>query len=444
MKQVVTILLFSSSLLCFGQDTSSVLNLQQCIAIALKNNPDVARKTIATESSRIDLQQERANLLPSVNAGIGYGLNLGRSINPITNTYVNDKVSYANPYLSGSLLLFNGLAQQQLIKQYALLYKAGQQDEMQVKNELALNVTVAYLEILTNKELLYLNLQGQQTTLQQLNRIEALNKNGAISPDDFFNLKGQFANDQLSVVNTKNQLMNSRMALVKLLNIPFNNHLELAGINAKDFSFDYEKNVSGIYEAALFNFPAIRANQLREKSASIQIRTQRSRHLPSLYFNSGLSSNYSDNARNLQNEPINYMSQFSNNLSKTFSLSLNIPIFNSFSTRNNVSRARLQQRETQLIAQSTRVQLQQLIEQAYFNMNSAKERCLHLQTQADAYQESFRVAEVRFNAGAINTIDYLISKNKLDRAKLDLLTARYDFIIRKKMLDYYQGSLADL
>lgn len=424
---------------CFSQDTVSRLSLNQCIQIALNNNPDIGRKAINSESARINWQQERVNLLPSLNAGITNGLNLGRSINPLTNAYVNDEVTYANPYVSSSLLLFNGLAQQHIIKQYSLIYQAVKQEERQTKTELALNVIMAYLEVLTNQDLLTLSKTRQQTTVKQLERLEVLNKNGAISPGEYYDLKGQYANDKLTVINAENLLENSKIVLVKLLNIQYKNTLLLEQLSTGQFALNYEMNADQVYQTAIESFASVKAVELRKRSSDLLLRSSKSMYLPSIYFNSGISSNYSNSARNSQGLPIGYIDQFNNNLSKSFRISVNIPLFNSYRTRNTVSLVRLQQKESELIAQSTRIQLQQLIEQAYFNMTASKERYLSLTEQLEAYKESFRTVEIRFNTGVVNSVDYLIAKNNLDRANADLLANRYDFILRKKILDFYQG-----
>ncbi len=439
MKHLLILSLAILSFQALAQDSTMSLSLNQCIEIALKNSPDIGRKTIYTENTRLTWQQERANLLPSVNAGVTHGLNMGRSINPLTNTYVTEKVAYANPYISGSLLLFNGMAQQNAIKQYALLYKAALQEEVQAKNELSLKVVLAYLEVLTNQELLNLAKSRQQTTLKQVDRLNALNENGAISPGDYFDLKGQYANDKLSVINAENLLDNSKVELLKLLNIPYQQNLQIEALNTQHFELNYSENAKQVYQNAMQNFASVKALELRKKSTDFQVKARHSLYSPSIYFNTGLSSNYADNARNFEQRPISYFDQFGNNLSKSLSISLNVPLFNSFKTRNSISQSKLERQEASLMAQSTLVQLQQLIEQAYLNMEATKERYNSLKEQVEAYQESFRVAEARFNSGAINTVDYLIARNNFYQAKTSLLTNRYDFISRKKILDFYQG-----
>ncbi|MBC7745940.1 MAG: TolC family protein [Flavobacterium sp.] len=421
----------------FSQDIVR-LNLNQCIDTALKNNPDVLRKGIQYESSRINWQQQRANLLPVVNGGVTHGLNQGRSIDPLTNTYVTDQVFYASPYIGGSLLLFNGLALQNIIKQYSFVYQAAKQEEQQAKNDLVLNVILAYLQVLTNQDLYGLAITQQQTTVEQLVRLETLNKNGNIAPGEYFDLKGQYANDQLFAINSANSLENSKVLLVRLLNIVYNKNLLLAPLSTEQFLLPYEISPEEVYQTALQNFASVKAADLRKQSADMEVRSSRSAFFPSIYFNTALASNFSNAARDVQNQRIGYFNQFDNNLSKSYNISISIPLFNSFKTKNRVSLARLNQRDNEIIAQSTRTQLQQLTEQAYFNMTASENRYKRLKEQVEAYSESFRTVEIRFNAGVVNSVDYLIAKNNLDRANANLLSNRYDFILRKKILDFYQ------
>jgi outer membrane protein len=128
-----------------------------------------------------------------------------------------------------------------------------------------------------------------------------------------------------------------------------------------------------------------------------------------------------------------------NNLFSTVSLNLSIPIFNSWQTRNRIKLAELDLKNTEIVASTTRTQLQQNIDQAYINMVSAASRYKTLLEQVSAFGESFHAAEVRFDAGVGNSIDYLVVKNNLDRANVNLITSKYDYVLRTKVLDYYQG-----
>ncbi len=441
MKRLSFSFIFSVvSCIVYAQNTIvTSLSLEQSIALALRNNIDVQRSIIQSENSKIGLQQSRANLLPDLNAGVTHGINLGRSIDPFTNAFSNEQVTYAQPYLSSSVTLFNGLALQNLIKQNSFLYQAAKQEEQQAKDNLSLNVTLAYLQVLTAQDLYNLAFAQQDVTAKQLERLDVLNKNGSIAPAEYFDVKGQYSGDKLSQINAANALENAKIALTSLLNISYRKELVLEPLQAEQFALIYDGGADQVYQSALSNYAGVKAADFRQRGALYSVRANRSRFFPSVFFDAGIRSNFSNAARDPQNMPISYFRQYNNNISQGFSIGVNIPLFNAFRTRNNVSLAKLVQRESDLMAENVRIQLQQLTSQAFFNMEASRERYRNLVEQTEAFAESFRTMEIRFNAGAINSVDYLVSKNNLDRAKQNLASNRYDFILRKKILDFYQG-----
>jgi len=441
MKTLFSIIsLLSLSCLLYAQDTLiTKLNLEQSIAIALKNNIDVQRSAIQSESAKIDLQQSRANLLPNLNAGLTHGINLGRNIDPFTNAFSNEQVTYAQPSLNSSLTLFNGMSLQNLIKQNSFLYQASKQEEQQAKDNLSLNVTLAYLQVLTAQDLYTISLSQQEVTAKQLERLEIMHKNGSIAPAEYFDVKGQYSGDKLLVVNAANSLENAKVALAALLNISYHKELVLEPLSADQFALIYEGGAEQVYQSALTNYAGVKAADLRLRSAEYRVRASRSGFFPRISFDAGIGSNFSNAARDAQGLPIGYFRQYNNNINQGYSVGISIPLFNAFRTRNNVSLAKLALRESDLLSGNVRIQLQQLTSQAYLNMESSRERYQNLLEQKEAFAESFRTMEIRFNAGVINSVDYLVSKNNFDRANQNLTSVRYDFILRKRILDFYQG-----
>ena len=142
---------------------------------------------------------------------------------------------------------------------------------------------------------------------------------------------------------------------------------------------------------------------------------------------------------NYSSQKISFSDQFKNNRNNGISLDMQIPIFNGFFQRNRIKLAKIDLKNSEYIAKTTRTQLQQSIEQAYANMTTASERYKILLDQVNAYDESFRAAEIRFNNGVGNSIDYLTAKNNLDRANINLINSKYDYVLRTKILDYYKG-----
>jgi outer membrane protein len=213
----------------------------------------------------------------------------------------------------------------------------------------------------------------------------------------------------------------------------------------------------------------VRAADLRKQSAAKGVQAARGLLYPTLSLNGNVNTNYSSAATqsayvntteritddyvliggiksnvvtqqmNFRSDKINYNNQIENNLYTTISLDLRIPLLNSFTARNRVKRAAIELKNSDYVAESTRVQLRQAVEQAFANMTAAKNRYQALLRQVEAFTASFRTAEVRFNAGVETAVDYIIAKNNLDRANSNLIIARYDYLLRTKVLDYYRG-----
>lgn len=448
---------------------AGILTLKQCVETGIANNLDVQQSGLQMQNSKINWNQVRLDMLPDLNGIAGTGINQGRSIDPFTNGYITQQVNYASYGLSSGVVLFNGLAMQNTVKQNALAYEASKMDWQQAKDNLTITIILAYLLILNNEDQLVQFRNQESLTKNQVERLEILNRNGAITPSDLSDIKGQYANDQLSIISAQTGLEISRISLCRLMNIPYNKNIQLERLTAENYAEKYPDTPDKIYEESLKQFSLIKAVDLRKQSAEKAVKAAKGRLFPTLSLNVSAATNYSSAARNAvfinttdvtssdyvmvngtpspviykqnnyNSEKIGYGSQLNNNFSTSFNLNLRIPIFNSLQQRNNIKLAQLSLKNNELIAATTKTELQQSIEQAYINMTSASERYKVLLEQVSAFKESFRAAEIRFNSGVGNSIDYLITKNSLDRANTNVIIAKYDYILRTKVLDYYQG-----
>lgn len=462
--------LYCGSLTAQTPVDSSRLSLQQCVETAIKNNADVQRKGLLKQSAHLNWTQAKENLLPTLNADAYHGSNQGRSINPYTNTYIDQQLTYANYSIYSSLTLFQGLALQNAIKQNKQTFNATAYEEQQQKELLTLNVIMAYLQVLTNEDLLALTYQQQEVSTRQVERLDIRNQDSAADPAELYDLKGQQANDQLSVVNTQNSLENAKLSLAQLMNIPYNTHLAFQRVaTGNTTQLLYDASAEDVFKNAEANLAMVKAADLRKASAETAIQVAKGRGLPTLALSGQLATNYSS-AGTLQNlvsttetagssyvtyngtklpvieqnssyiaSRIPYGTQLNNNLNNSISLGLTIPILNGFQNKNRIAQARITAQDAAITASTVRIQLQQSVEQAYFNMTAAQKKYKVLQAQQAAFKESFRVAEVKFNAGAINSVDYVVAKNNYDRSNINMVVAGYDLVIRIKLLDYYQG-----
>jgi outer membrane protein len=471
MKKTIVIYLF---FIAFGfkswaQDKTNSLSLRQCIETGIANNLPVQQSQLQSQSDEITWKQSKLDRLPNLNGSASQGINQGRSIDPFTNSYSNQQINFASYELNSGVVLFNGLAMQNTVKQNALNYQASKMDWQQAKDNLTINIILAYLQVLTNRDQLT-QLQSQAAlTKKQLERLELLNREGATSPPLVYDLRGEYANNQLAIINMQNALETSKISLAQLMNVTYDKNMELENIQAEAMIAKYEASPDSVYQTALEKFSLIRAVSLRTQSSEKALKAARGRLFPSLSLNGGLNTNYSSAATqstfinttdvvtsdyvvvngsqspvivkqdNFSERKISYGSQLGNNVFTSLSLNLTIPIFNSLQQRNRIKLAQISLKNNVLIEKTTKTQLQQSIEQAYANMSSAYDRYKTLLEQVNAYRESFKAAEVRFNNGVGNSVDYLTAKNNLDRANVNLISAKYDYVLRTKILDYYQG-----
>lgn len=454
-----------------AQGIPSRLTLKACLDIALANNIPVKQSELLEQNARLNLDQSRMNRLPNVSASLNYGINNGRSIDPYTNSYINQQLSSSNSTLTASIPVFKGFQMQNSIQQASYTYQASKMELQQEKDNLTLNVILAFLQWMNDEDVLALTKKQAAVTEKQVERLELLNGEGALAPAVLYDMKGQYASDQLVLINAGRALEMSKLTLAQYMNVPYDRNMQ---IDREGFDMKmelYGETADNIYSTALQNLSFVKAVELRTKAANKAIRVAASGFYPTLSLFGQLGTNFSSAARassaigttdvvtsdyvmvngvnspviskqtNYNNQKIDFFKQYNNNLGTFVGISLQVPIFTSFQTRTKVKQARLEEKRTSYVTENTKVLLRQAIEQAHLNMTGSWDKYKILGGQVSAFEESFRAAEIRFNLGALNSVEYLIVKNNLDRASINLTSARYDYLLRTRVLDFYQGKL---
>jgi outer membrane protein len=431
----VLILLF---LLVAAQGHAQTYTLDQAIDTALSSNIPVKQGGLLVQNSKVYLNQAMLNRLPYLTADVSHGIYNGRSIDPSSNGYVNQNLNSANYQLNSGFVLFNGGSIQSTVKQNEAAYESSKLTWQQAKDNLVLNVILAYLQVLNNEDLVASATNQAGVSQKQLERLDVLNKQGAIKPSEFSDLKGQLMNDQLAIVSAKTALEESKLTLAQLMNKQYDKNMKLERIDVSEFLANYTASPQEVYQSALEQFPLVKSVELQTKSYAYGSKAARGALFPTVSIGGGLNTNYSSIAQNAAGK-ISYNNQLKNNVSTSVGLGISIPIFNRLQQRNRVKLADIQLKNSELEEERTKTLLQQQIDQAYLNMTNAYDRYKVLLEQVAAYTESFKAAEVRYNSGVGTSIDYLTAKDRLDRANINLIIAKYDFVLRKKVLDYYSN-----
>ncbi|MCW3078774.1 TolC family protein [Segetibacter sp.] len=469
---IVYLVLFSQ-LQAIGQTGNERrLTLKQCVDAAINNNLQVRQGDLQMQTSAVSLKQAKSNVLPDLFGNLGHGFNQGRSIDPFTNSYINQQILFASYSLGSSVVLFNGFQLKNLIKQNSLSYEANKMDLQQIKDNVTLNVILAYVQILNNEEQFQQSLISAEVTRKQVQRLTVMHDAGAIPPAQLYDLRGQLATDELTIVNNRNVLNAARLSLAQLMNVPFASSLAVERVSVDSLALQYNTDPKALYEASVRQLAIVKAAELRTQSATKGVQVAKGIAYPTVGLNGSFNTNYSNAATRdifvnsqeiasgdyvsvggskvpvittrptFTSQKIGYGDQFNNNYNTSLFLSIQVPILNRSRAKNRIALAKIDLKNAQVVAETVKTQLSQNIEEAYFNMTAASEKYQVLQRQVDDFSESYRTAEVRFNAGAINQIDYLIAKNNVDRARANSISTRYDYIFRLKILDYYQGRLS--
>lgn len=450
-------------------------SLQECADYALANNITIKRSEQLVRSNEALFFQSKAALLPSINGSASYNFNAGRTLDPTTQDFVNQNVQSSNLGVTGSLLLFQGGQQLNSIKQSRTLVAASQLDVQQSKNDVALNVVIYYAQVLSMQELLEIAKLQVNTSDLQVQRTSKLVQAGSLPETNLLDLKAQLAADRTALITAQNNLNIARLNLMQAMNLPATDNFTVEKIEVPvPTSAEYEKGVQEVYEVAEKTQPFVQSADLKVQSSRIGVAVARGAYFPSLSLVAGFSTNYS-NARVLfegggtnpippnniigyvlgnagapvSNAPVDqiprteikyhYFDQVKDNLSQFVGIRLNIPILNGWQTRTAVSRSYINLRTDEIAAQTTRIQLRQTLEQAYNNMRAAAAQYSSSVEQVAALELAFKATENRFNVGLLNSVDYALAKVNLDRARATLVQAKYDYILRTKVLDFYQN-----
>lgn len=451
----------------FGQVQKS-WSLEQCIDYAVKNNIQIKQNQLNTELSRLNLMQSEAAILPNVNGNASHNYNFGQTIDPFTNQFATNQVLSQNFSISSSVNLFNGLRNYYTIKQNQIALAAGNFDTDKMRNDISLNVAGAYLQILFNQELLGIAQNQTELTGLQIERTKKLVDAGALPKGSILDVEAQKASEELDVVKAQNQLDLSYLLLTQLLNLDSTNGFSIVQptMNIANETI-ITSDVSLIFSGAMKMLPEIKSAELKLKSAENGVAAAKGNIYPRLTLNGSLGTGYSGARERLVGTPqlsgyspagftsandtvlipqynsvyekTPFADQINQNSNKSIGFYLTVPIFNGLQTQTNINKAKISKQNAQYNLDLAKIQLQKSIQQAYADANAALKRYYASGKAVDALQESFKYTEEKFNVGLINPLDYNISKNKLVKAQSDLLQAKFDFVFKTKILDFYQG-----
>ena len=432
-----TISAFAAIFLCAaasGQGHVGPWTLAECIRYAQDNNISLQQQDLMVKQQEIQLESAKGSRLPQVSGSTSENLSFGRGLTA-DNTYSNTNTTSTGFSLGTSVPIFNGLRIKNGIKESELNLKAATADLEKAREDVSVAVAQAYVQILYNMELLDVALNQVVIDSLQVERLSVMLDNGKASPSQLAQQKAALGQSRLSATQARNSLNLSILDLTQLLELK----------NPEGFSIVRPDvpvngillgNPEDIYSEALENKPSVRAEMMRLDATEFSIKEAKGAFLPSISANGGLGTNY----YTMSSAPSStFMEQIKHNFSQYLGISLSVPIFTGFQTRNQVRSAKLQRTNQMLQLENTRKSLYKEIQQAYYNALAASEKYRSSQDAQISAMESFELTKAKYENGKANITEFNEARDGWLRAESDLVRSRYEYLYSAKLLDFYRG-----
>ncbi len=441
-RRCLFLLLCAAPFCGFGQET---LTLEQTVKYALDNNLQIKLAASSIRNAELTLLQNNRSRLPSLNASIGGGLQLGRTVDPRTNTFRSNTITYNNYGLNASAPLFNGGQINRQVQQARVDLEASQLEADVTVNDISLTVANSYLTILLAEEQLANTRQRQDLAQEQLNQTDRLIEAGSLPSNDRLDILSTIALNDRAIIDAENLVLTSYLTLKDLLLMSPQQSIKLSVPNAavsqealaRDFDF------IEVYSAALQTQPSIKAAELRQKSSELGDDIARSALYPSLRAFGSMSTNYTYvSGLPIANDA--FIDQVDQNFGQSVGLNLSIPIYNNDLTRINIERAQIVAVNADIQRQQAEQQLRTNVQQAITQFRSARESYVAAQRSVEASQAAFANSQRRFDLGGINTLEFTTSQNNLDQARIELTRAKYQLLFNYKVVQFYLGEPLNL
>jgi outer membrane protein len=418
-----------------AQDTVSAplkWDLQTCLDYAKKNNITIKNLRWGARSSEQDLLQSRAAKLPNLNASLTQSVVNSNNANPVVGGFQTQANASGNYGLTSNWVIYNGGFLNNDVKQKNILLESAGLNVQQAENDITLQITQAYLNILLQKENIVYLQELVGTSQSQLELGKQRFDAGALSRKDYLQLEATLANDRYNLTTAINSHRTNLITLKQILQLPSSVSFDVV---QPDTIVTNQAVVAlpEAVDAAVKSRPEVKIGELGVQSAQFELEKSRAGAMPVISLGAGLSSGYSDN------QDLKYFNQLNNNFYQRLGVTVSIPIFANRINKSNIERSKIQIEQAKLSLQGTKTTLDQAVEQAYINVLNAQAQLTAAESQWSTNQESFKITNEQLRLGAFNTIDLLTQKNLYVQALQAYVQAKYNTILNKKIYEFYTG-----
>ncbi len=439
-RTIFVILVLINTALSATLNAQQVWTLEKCINYALANNIQVKQGVINTKYQQNQLTQSKIARLPNLYGQVSQNWNFGKTLTFPSNTYQDVNSAQSDLGVVTDLPIFSGFQLSNNISMSDFNLKASLEDLEKAKNDISMNIASGYLEVLLAKDLIKVTQDQIEVTNLQIRQINAKVEAGSLAKGSLLEIQAQAAGEELNLVNAQNQLRLAKLRLTQLLEIESTENFDVSvPVLPEIMAQATLTQANDVFKTALLSRPEIKGAEYRLESSKYQLKSAQGALYPSISFYANFYDVYSSQYKDLNGAAISFNDQIKNNQRKGVGFQMNIPIFNRLQSRIQVENAQLQVQKTELDMENAKKQLRSDIETAQTNAVGSLNRYISNQKAVSSMREAFRYSQEKFNVGMVNAVEYNTAKTQLSKAESDLLQAKYEFIFRTKILDFYKG-----
>jgi len=412
-----------------------VWSLKDCMDYAIDNNISVKQSKISVELAEVDLNTDQWSRMPDLSGSASENFSFGRGLTA-DNTYANANTTSTSFSLGGSIPVFQGFRINRAIAQDKLNITSLTAKLDKAKDDIRVSVAQAYIEILYDKEILQVAASQVVIDSLQVERLETKALNGSASRAELSAQRATLAESRVSLAQAEGNLSLALLELTQLLELPSPEGFDIVSPSVETLGRRLLMSPEGIYAEAVGIKPVVKAGEADVQYAKAGVASAKSGWWPSISLSGGIGTNMYTNSRTAS---ASFGDQMKNNFSQFVGLSLSVPIFDRFQTRNSVRQARLRLQNSEYELESAKKGLYKEIQQAYYNALAADSKYESCTLAAESAAESFDLVLNKYEAGKASITEYNEAKNKMLSAESNLVKARYEYLFQSRLLDFYRG-----
>jgi outer membrane protein len=423
--------------------------LQECVDYAIKNNISIKQSELDLETTVIGKKTAIGSFLPSLNANASHSWNIGLNQNITTGLLENQTTQFTSAGLNSNITIYNGLQNQNRFRKANLSIIAAQYQVAKMKDDIALNVANAFLQILFNKENLKVQKEQLANDEKQQVRNEELVTAGVVARGDLLDVLATVALDKQNVIAAENNLFLSNLSLAQLLQIEDFQTFEIADVDYQaTSSATMLEKPENIVEKAKQNRVELKIARANLEVAERDVKIAKGDFQPSLlgFYSFSSRVSYADrvigfnpNGSPILSGPLPFFDQFSNNKGHNFGLQLNIPILNGFSAKNNLDRFKIALDRSKINEKQATLDLERNVYTAITNAKAALNAYDAAIAAFEARKEAYNYAKEKYAVGMMNSFDFSQSQTLYTNAQSEVLRTKYDYIFKVKIVEFYYG-----